>query len=96
MTAKDIAQIETELGIINTRIGKLDTGLAVILEKFEHIVTREDVEKEITQQIETAQAKCQNKKSAQSTMDWVKIIKVVGLVSLPIISAITGHQIGVN
>ena len=99
MTAKDIAQIEDQLTNIFNRVGKLDTSLAVILEKFDHVLTRTQMEIEVTKQIKLAQAECPNNGKAKpnnNTTDWIKIIKIVGIITIPIISAITGHEIGVN
>ena len=67
MTAKDILQIEVELGNINSRIGKLDTGIAVVLEQFKHILTREDLEKEVSRQIKLEQADCPSRRSYVSS-----------------------------
>ena len=98
MTAKDILQIEQSLDNIYSRVGKLDSGIAVILEKFDHVLTRDDVEKEVSRQIKVAQAECpsRSKSSNMNALDWIKIIKIIGVVSLPIIGALTGHQIGVH
>lgn len=96
MTTKDIAQIESELGRMNSKIGKLDTGIAVLVEKSEHVLTRADLEKEVTNQIKIEQANCPNRKTSNSTTDWIKIIKIIGVIAIPIISAFTGHQIGVQ
>jgi len=105
MTSKDIAQIESKLDSVNESLIEFK---ATFTEKFKHILTKEYVKDEITKQVKMLQSDCPARKSYSSsdrikmitnsaiTPDWIKIIKIIGIVSVPIISAITGHQIGVN
>jgi hypothetical protein len=79
VTAKDITNIENRLdGVegkldgVEGELGKVDKTLiaftATFTEKFKHIITSKDVEKEVSRQIELEKAECKASKPARPLM----------------------------
>jgi len=71
MTSKDILQIETKLDNVNDSLIEFK---ATFTEKFKHIITIEDVKKEVTSQIQLY-----NAKKSHNSSDKIKAIATTPL-----------------
>jgi hypothetical protein len=85
MTAKDVQLLDEKIDVLT---GTVIEFMATFKEKFKHVPTKKDIEKEVTKQIKLARADCPGRKANPK-----KAIPIKDLIYLGIIlgGAIAGY-----